>query len=119
MALPAKRARSITVDDARYRWTISDADGPMVIKLIVQAEHGHGPKLILWSRDQEITPAVVVHHVRAAFESGWEPDVPGRGGREVGARHSASRARELGVTGDEALDLGVLVGGDVDAEASW
>jgi hypothetical protein len=75
MTLPAKRARSITVDGARYRWIVSDADAP-ALKVFIQAAHGHGPKLEVWA-DEVVTPAAVAACVRAAVAGGWAPDVPG------------------------------------------
>lgn len=92
MAISRKNSRRIVVDDAAYRWSVSEDSG--YSKLVIQHAAGRGQKLEITVRwtvgwtltvdghvshsigPASVTPAMVKSVIRFAGSLGWQAERP-------------------------------------------
>jgi hypothetical protein len=94
MTLPRKKSRTLSVDDAQYRWLVSSHNG--VIHLTVESDQVSGQILQaylephdrfkqeadgIWhrcSQGRAVTPDVVKRLIRHGLTNGWQPLTTGK-----------------------------------------
>jgi len=73
MALAKKGTRSIMVNDARFRWTVSPDDEPG-IGVVVEDYSVPGQRAAIWVEHGNIlSPGLVRHFILHALAHGWNP----------------------------------------------
>ncbi|MEU0544814.1 hypothetical protein ABZ319_33555 [Nocardia sp. NPDC005978] len=77
MTLSRKGTRILTVNEQRYRWTVSATDLPS-LRFVVEAAEGAAQRMVVRVGAVEtVSPRMVATAVEAGLRAGWTPDARG------------------------------------------